>query len=690
MGAKRQRGVWTRSTSGRRRCRLVYWASLPASLMMPGVVHAATQAAASPAPSAPLPAQADTAQAAAGGDSPAGQSGLGDVVVTARRVSERLQDIPASVAAVSSEQVARMSSLDDIQSLVSGVTFKNVGVAVTVSIRGYGNRPVLTGANQTVGIFQDGVFVAPFLNALDTRTDVSRIEVAKGPQSTLYGRSTYAGAINIVTNDPTKTLTGYVEGGLGGSSADGELLWHAQGVVSGPITNTLSARVFVLREKRDGFSYDPVTNFRGNGYDRTVGRIKLLWEPTDDLTVRLSGTLMHDNAPRGETHSGLVTPPLGNLALFGDPAMPPSFVTGPDIWRGSFAREPVGKVNGQEGTLDLRYRTPIGELALLSDYTHSDTNVRNGGSTGTAQDIVDVFTITDEQRFSQEVRLSNKVGRFNYLAGLYYLYTDFKIGNPGATIDLNSPSAVFHADSTLYDAPPNVAATYAPGYTKTHAYSGFAQIGFDLTDRLNLTAGLREGRDALRGSTSNTLLTRTGALITTTPITPQKATFNATTGSANISYKINTDVLAYGSYSRGNSPGGFNTGGAALIDYAPQNVDAFELGIKSTILDRHLRLNVALFDNQYSQLQFFQAITFNGIITQVQAQRRQGAGPGYRPRRGRRAHQQPSAWYPVHLFGLEDHAIQRAAAPCPAGQLCGRAAGPLAQEQRQRVDHLFA
>ena len=122
------------------------------------------------------------------------ENALGDIVVTARRVRERLQDIPASVSAITGDRAAGLTSIADISSNVSGVTFKTLGPFPTVGIRGFGNRTDPTAQISTVGIFEDGVFVAPLLATLATRVDTDRVEVAKGPQSTLYGRASFTGA----------------------------------------------------------------------------------------------------------------------------------------------------------------------------------------------------------------------------------------------------------------------------------------------------------------------------------------------------------------------------------------------------------------------------------------------------------------------------------------------------------------
>ena len=589
---------------------------------------AGSQATGSAAAANQVMTEQPTTMAAAAGNQ------IGDIVVTARRVAERLQDIPASVSAVTGAQVERMSSLADIQSMVSGVTFKAYGPIPTVGIRGFGNRTQAGNAtNSTVGIFQDGVFVAPPLVTIINRVDTGRVEVAKGPQSTLYGRSSFTGAINIVSNDPDKTFSGYLDAGYGGSSVHGEDLWHVRGAVSVPLGDTLAVRFFGLREKRDGFTYDSVTGNRGGGFDRKIGRVRLLWKPSDGVTARLTGTIIRDNLPLNLTHTGRTSPPLGQNNLFGDPLSPAvrtALQFGPSVWDAIYVNPQSAKTRGEQATLDLRFQTPLGELASLSDYQHSRQDIR------TSLDLTRLAyargdTLFNENRYSQEFRLSNKVGRFTYLAGLYYLHIEAAQGG-GKTPDLAHTFASFGPGSAFYDGlviprvPIN--ALVQPIYTRTKAYAAFGQVGYDITDGLNLTVGLRQSRDKLSGPTSTSFRTAAGTLIPTAPVVDRHGTFNATTGTANLSYKVARDVTVYGSYSRGNSPGGLNVGGAAMNNYAPQNVDAFELGLKSQLFNRRLQLNVALFDNQYKALQITQNVFINGALTPLVTNAGNGRGRG--------------------------------------------------------------
>ncbi len=585
-------------------------------------VPAAAQSSDSP-PSNQTPEAVEPSAAEAAGQ-------IGDVIVTARRTEERLQDIPASVSAITGDDLARLQSLADVQSVVSGVTFQAIGPVPVVGIRGFGNRSTAGNpSNSAVGIFQDGVFVASALTNVINRTDTERLEVAKGPQSTLYGRSSFTGAFNIVTADPGDVVSGYIDAGYGFSSVEGEDLWRVQGAVSLPLSDTLSVRLYGLAEKRDGYVLDSTTGFRSGGYDRQVGRIKILWEPSDVVTARLSGTILRDDTPFPFVTAGRVRAPLGQNILFANPASPASRAAlsfGESVYDGNLRTRQRSKIKGEQVTLDLRFQTPIGELASLSDYQHATLEpffsldlTRLNWANGSSPYL--------EKRWSQELRLSNKVGRLSYLAGLYILNSDVEQGG-GRIFDPTTPFASFGPGSAQFDLA-RINAIYQPSFTETQAFAAFAQLGFDITDRLNLTVGLRQGQDEIAGTAGVAIRNLAGIVIPTAPMIYRRAVFDATTGNAVLSYDVADDVIVYGSYARGNSPGGLNSGAAASINFGQQNVDAYELGLKSRLLDRRLQLNLALFENRYSDLQLSQNLIINGAITPLVTNAAKARGRGF-------------------------------------------------------------
>ena len=555
---------------------------------------------------------------------------LGDIIVTARRTEETLQDIPASVSAITGDDVARMDSLADIQSLVSGVTFQTVGPIPAVGIRGFGNRTIAgSPSNSAVGIFQDGVFVSPALSTVINRTDTARIEVAKGPQSTLYGRSSFAGAFNIATADPTNDFSGYIDAGYGFSSVNGEDLWRAQGAISVPLSDTLSVRAYGLFEKRDGFVYDSVTGNRSGGYDRQIGRVKILWQPSDVVTARLSAAIYRDDLPFPFVTAGRIRAPLGQNILFANPLSPAARAAlkfGDSVWDGQLVRTPRNKIKGEQVTLDLRFDTPFGELASLSDYQHATLdpsfsldNTRLSWAVGSSPYY--------EKRISQELRVSKSDGPLSYMFGVYFV--DSKVEQGGGKIfDVTRPFATFGPGSAQFDLA-NFQALLQPAYTHTIGYAAFGQLGYDITDALNLTVGLRYGQDEIDGTAGTAFRSRVGFLIPVTPITYRRAEFDAFTGSANLSYKIAEDSTVYASYSKGNSPGGLNTGAFALRNFGEQNVDAYELGLKSRLFDKRLQVNLALFENKYSNLQLAQNLIAAGQLTSFISNAGKARGRGF-------------------------------------------------------------
>jgi iron complex outermembrane receptor protein len=556
---------------------------------------------------------------------------LEEIVVTARRVEERLQDIPASVSAITGDDVAHMRSLADVQSLVSGVTFQTIGPIPVVGIRGYGNRSQAGNpSNNTVGIFQDGVFVASVLSTIVNRTDTERVEIAKGPQSTLYGRSSFTGAFNIVTADPADQLSGYFDAGYGSSSVSGDNLWRAQGAVSVPLGDSLKLRVYGLSEQRDGYVRDSVTGNRSGRYDRQIGRFRLLWQPSDAVTARLTGTIMRDDIPLPLVTAGRIRAPLGQAVVFANPVSPASRAAlqfGNTVWDASLLTPQKTKIKGEQGTLDLRFRTPIGELASLSDYQHATMDpffsldlTRLNWANGSSPYY--------EKRYSQELRVSNKLDRLSYLFGLYYLDGKVEQGG-GKAVDVTKPFASFGPGSAQYDLA-NLNAIYQPAYTETKSDAVFGQVGYAMTDRLDLNLGIRYGRDKISGTAGVALRNRlAGIVIPTVPITYRSGEFKSTTGSASLSYHVTPDAIVYGSYARGNSPGGLNVGAFVLRNFAPQNVDAYEIGLKSQLLDRRLQLNLALFDNKYSDLQLVYNQVINGALTPAVSNAAKATGRGF-------------------------------------------------------------
>jgi iron complex outermembrane receptor protein len=217
-----------------------------------------------------------------------------EILVTAQRRSERVQDIPLAISAFGGETVAKlgMVSIENVAPRVPGFYFGSFGASrPQLYIRGIGTRSFDPGSESSVGVFVDEVYLGRASGSFGSLKDVERIEVLRGPQGTLYGRNTIAGAINVITKGPTNTLQGEVE--VGTSNYDGYELF---GAVGGPITDsgTVMFRIAGWRTYRDGYMTNLTTGNRFQGLDNFGGRARLAFRPVEGLRVDLTAELTDD------------------------------------------------------------------------------------------------------------------------------------------------------------------------------------------------------------------------------------------------------------------------------------------------------------------------------------------------------------------------------------------------------------
>lgn len=536
-----------------------------------------------------------------------------EIVVTARRVKERLRDIPASVTALRGEDLLAVSSIQDLTGKVPGLKISAAGGNNPIlALRGQGNR---LGAEPVVGLFEDGVAIPRMAVSVLSSLDPARIEASVGPQNALYGRASLTGAINFVSADPTYDRTGFVEAGYGSSSTSGDRLYDAKAVVSGALgSDDVLGRLVLLRGKREGYVLDPTTGNRAGGYDRTAARLKVLFAPTDKLTIKLTGTVFSDNSPWPTVLSAEPQPPLGALISSAQSPLPSAAaaiaaatVFPSSIWESRYVRPQYVKIDFSSLVSDIRLDTPIGEFASLTSYQKAETDLSvsvDRTSLGFADSRAHQF----DNRLSQEFRLSGRSGKVSYLGGLSFFEAKNTMGGNDGEYHVENPTLAYYPYSAQYDAL-NLAGTYIGWNNKTRASGMFGQVGMDVTPQLNVTGAIRYNSEKIFGTTSFYNLTRAGVLATILAPYYREATFNSVTGNVNVSYKIAPDNMVYGSYSKGNSPGGLNSGAsqaAAAATYAAQEVNAFELGLKSRLANGRVDLSVALFDNQYKNLVFSQ------------------------------------------------------------------------------------
>lgn len=481
--------------------------------------------------------------------------GLEEIIVTAQRRGENLQDVPISVNALTAKELKAMggTSSEDL-TLIPNVVY-NPGVGGgQVTIRGIGGLNS-GGEEPANAIYIDGVYqFAPTANLFQFNS-VERIEVLKGPQGTLFGRNTAGGVIQVVTRDPSQEAAGEAEIGYANyQTVNGSLYLNA------PLTDNLAANLSAYgSDQGKGWGRNVFTGRDVHkGYSWGV-RGKLKWDaPSGNTDLILSAMYTKDEP----VASGAGTIVRGTLDVLGSPSVG-LFNTHSELdERRVFEQYQVAGTIHQD----------LGFARLTSITAYSDVKFRflaDGDLTPAPIVIVDISG--NYRSFSQELQLQSKEGSpLQWIAGLFYL------DGPTA-FHFNLSGLAFGGHTIAF-----------PTAVKTRSYAGFGQASYALTDSTKLTAGLRYTADKRR-------LTAPGV---TSVASDRKPTWRLA-----IDHKISEDVLAYASYSRGFKSGVYNAGSPDKPAADATSLDAYEVGLKTQTSDRRFRANLAAFYYDYKDVQ---------------------------------------------------------------------------------------
>jgi iron complex outermembrane recepter protein len=615
------------------------------------------------------------------------QPQLTEIIVTAQKRSQNLQDVPVSVIALSAEQLqnASVTNIKNLEILTPGLTVTSTTNenSTSVRIRGIGTVSDNVGLESSVGVVIDGVYRPRNGVGFENLGEIERIEVLEGPQGELFGKNNDAGVINVVTKRPSMTFgaTGDI---TYGNYNDKEI----EASVTGPVSADSAVRLYAGFQKRDGFlnvvtGAGPSTDGTANNRNAYTTRAQYLITPTDAMSFLLIG----DYSKRNEVCCDAVpiiagsfaplinvlasTPALGGKA--GVVGIPGSNPINPFSFQ-AYANGPASQQirdMGISGQLDWQ----LGPGTLTSITAWRDNTISAGNDVEyTAAPLAEQPAIgsnqTDFKQFSEELRYAGKDGPLQWLVGGFF---SSEIIDPNLSI-LAGPQLEFYiggAASAAAGAPnPFLVSeltgnapgtTYIPGvsgeadyfHQTSKSYAIFSDETYSITHNLDLTAGVRYTKekktansnyvDPDGGSACTALLTSPG-----TPAQPavtqqllagfgcatvfnpffnkvstsQSLDEDKVTGTVKLSYKFNDDVMAYGSWANGYKAGGFNL--ARVVDptatnpFAPnfntefpeETVNSYEVGVKSMLAEKTIRLNAAVFDQQYTN---FQLNTYNGF-----------------------------------------------------------------------------
>jgi len=507
-------------------------------------------------------------------------AGIDEIIVTARRRDESIQDTPIAVTAISPSQLegAAAVTIADLQGAAPNVliTVQATGAATAnISIRGIAFADVDKSFDPAVGVDVDGVYIGTSTGQMLDFFDIDSIEILRGPQGTLFGRNTIAGVINVRRTRPTGEWGGKFEVSAGEFGSRG-----LRTVLNVPVVpGVLAAKVFEMHQESDGYYRALGTGERRGGNDNDNFGLSLLLTPNDRFDALL--TL--------EKQEQKFDPMTGPLSQSGDLFCLFGAVCGgnntDDIYTVNPVGEQIGRYSSPAATLEMNLDAGAVKFTSVTNYRDSkETQQQDYSSSG-------LYISNAQQKyrqFSQELRGAGRIGdRFDYVAGVYYFDSRYRRVEDVLVFGGPAPLSVKTGDS--------------------ESYAVFADLNWEIFDRVRLSGGGRWTHD------EKSMATIQGA----DDFGKASKSWSKFTPKVGLDYRPTDDLMVYGSWSRGYRSGGFNGRGltfySATLLYGPETVDSFEIGLKSEFFDRRVALNVAAFYTDYQDIQQSTTISLDDV-----------------------------------------------------------------------------
>lgn len=539
--------------------------------------------------SSPMAAQPDLSNGPTSGSSTVQtqeseqQGGVPDIVVTAQRRFQQMQDVPIAITTLTAEELstAGVARTDTLVQITPGLVMNRQLSGAVPYLRGVGNPSIQPGVESPVAIYVDGVYHAAAAGNIFSFNNVQQVEVLRGPQGTLFGRNATGGLINVTTRDPSTETA--VEGTIGFGNYD---TLHGTLYATGG-SGQLAADIAVYgTDQMDGFGRNTVNGDEVNRNREIAVRSKLLWQPSSDHRVTLSGDWSRDRTDFGTV--------LG------------VYPGGVSIDRSTFAGNPYNsRTNWPDRAkidnwgVSLKYQGDLGFATLTTTTAYRDVAFDLLlDQDGTPVPLVNV-TVTDRfDSFQQEAILVGDGAKFDWTAGLFY----FESFSGYVPLNVRSPIV-----------PPLNFNTFTREWTTS--YAGFAQGTYSVADNTRLTVGARYTVDRRR-----VIGQQLAEMGHPRPVGTVLASANARKKFPKLTYRfgidhdITPDVLIYASIDRGFKSGLFATGSVSSTPVRPEILDAYQAGLKSDLVDRTLRLNLSAFYYDYKDIQLNRIENGAGIL----------------------------------------------------------------------------
>ena len=570
---------------------------------------------------------------------------LEEVIVTAQKREQLLQEVPVAVTAVTAQQIAD-AEIYDIRNLQLFSPSVNVTQAASayqtlLSIRGIGTSGFNPGLEPSVGVFVDGVYRSRTGTSIGDFNNIERIEILRGPQSVLYGKNSSAGVIGYHTRKPEFEFGSEVKLGLGNYD-----LKIASARVTGPlIDDVLAFSLTANYHDRDGFILNPTQDITVNDRDRWAVRGQFLWDVTDDVEIRFIADKSKHNELCCAAPIFVNGPTIPLIGLLGGTLTMP-----PDPFARVVHFDAIMNSFMDDGGLSMQVDWALNDGLTFTSITayrdfESDSDF---DADFTDVDLIhEVGNLTQIDVFTQEFRLTSTGNdKLDWLAGAFFynqdLHVDGKVRYGNDTrpfFDALTAGAVTQIEMAL-DFP--LGTFFMPGTgmvnevtdSESQSWAVFGQLDYYITDSLSLTVGLRYTDEDKEGKGVFKVVDPWAALpldlllpppeadqLAATQIFPPIDDYDRTrnesewSGNLILSWFINDDMNSYISYSRGFKAGGFILGRDSAdpdsnAEFDPEFIDNYEIGLKSRFLDNRSQLNIAVF---YEDVQDFQTTLFDGV-----------------------------------------------------------------------------
>ena len=544
-----------------------------------------------------------------------------EITVTATKRSQNIQDVPISITALGSQTIldAGITRFTELQQFVPNLQIRPVTDtrSTSIRIRGIGSVGNNAGIDPSVGVFIDGVYQGRAGMSVSDLLDIERVEVLRGPQGTLYGKNTAAGAINVVTKRPGNEFETFLEGRIGNYDD-----MQFRGSMNIPILeDELALRLSGYKVQREGFAVNRFDGERVNDANQYGVRGRLAWDVTENLSFELIGDYNHQNTRSfvaeisdwglGQSVSGI---DFGQLAFSQDPpgllpvADPYDRVVGANV-------TPQNVVDVAGLSLDTTVLLGDYDLRWLNAWRTYSTNSRFDGDFSEYDAVRADQNVSMNQATSELMLTSPQWNRFEYQAGLYMFYmsmdTQDRNGFEEGLVDVQgfNPFSLFGATTNVNE--------------NTHQTLSLAAYGegtLSILDQLEFTGGLRVTYEKKWRKGSSQCVSPNqlcefidlGGLFGPTIYLDQELDVTNVTGRAILRYRPTDELMLYASFANGFKSGGFNqlrVPANAESEFGDEKAYSYEAGLRSQWMDNELTFNITGFFTDYDD---FQAQTFDG------------------------------------------------------------------------------